>query len=129
VNNDETVAHDANDTVAFESSSFNEATVLRRSSRVRRAPDWLTHWYIVLSFRGGECCIDKSFLCSSRCLWPGNACTDYLAVRYYQFIDASVLCGNVSFCVLTLSGVQMLTVMTLCYCFRESYVSVDSTFQ
>jgi len=56
-------------------------------------------------------------------------CTDHLAVRYYQFIDAGVLCGNVSFCVVTLSGVLMLTVMNLCYCFRESYFPVDSTFQ
>jgi len=52
VNNDETVvhdnicntvAHDANDTIASESPSFNDATVLRRSSRAQRLPDRLTY--------------------------------------------------------------------------------------
>jgi len=103
---------------------LNEATVLRRSSRVRRPPDRLTYWYIVLSFRGGECCIARSFLCSTRCLWPRNACSDYLTVQYNQFIDTSVMCDNVSFCVVTLSGALMLTVLPLYYCFRESHFSV-----
>jgi len=36
-------------------------------------------------------------------------------MRYCQFIDASVLYGSVSFCVVTLSGVLMLDITKLCY--------------
>jgi len=36
-------------------------------------------------------------------------------MRCYQFIDASVLYGSVSFCVVTLSGVLILDVTKLCY--------------
>ena len=92
-------------------------------------PDRLTYWYAVLSFKGGECRIARSFLRSARCFWPRNACSDYLTVRYDQFIHASVLCGNASFCVVALSGVLMLTAINLYYCFRESYFWVDKTFQ